>query len=108
MQHVLSRKDRQLEKMELAASKGLNCVVLQLYSNEATRWAKKGFKVTKNDNDNKKIGMYTLTFNFSSLLNSAEIYRYVISKATLPSNFNYAQKLYIKSQKAIFEQSFID
>lgn len=108
MQHVLSRKDRQLEKMQLAASEGLNYVVLQLYSNEAARWAKKGFQVTQNDNDNKKIKTYTLTFNFPSLLNSAEINRYIVGKTTLFPNLTYAQKLYIISQKAIFEQSFID
>lgn len=107
MQHVLSRKERQLEKMEIAASKGLHCVTLQLYSNEATRWSKKGFQVKKNDN-NQKFGMYTITFDFPLLLNLAESNRFITGSATLPKSLNHAQKLYLLSQKAIFEQSFMD
>lgn len=107
MQNVLSRKERQLEKIELAALNGLNHVVLQLYPSEAERWSKKGFQVTKNIN-NENAGIYTISFNFPSLLNSAEMKLFFTQKSSIPKNFNCAQRLYIISQQAIFEQSFID
>lgn len=107
MRRILSRRDRQLEKMELAASKGLHYVILQLYSNEAARWAKKGFNVESSDNE-KKFGMYTITFNFPELLNSVENNSFIVGITNLPPNLSHAEALYLISQKAIFEQVFTD
>lgn len=107
MRNILSRKERQLEKLEIAASEGLNMVVLQLYPSEAKRWEKKGFQVTEN-NSEKRPGIYTISFNFPTLLNSAEMKLFFTKKSAIPKSINYAQRLYIISQQAIFEQSFMD
>lgn len=108
MRRILSRRDRQLEKMEIAASRGLNHVTLQLYSNEAARWAKKGFNVKKEKNEEIS-GMYTITFCFPELLNSTENTRFITGIYKNPPKYlSHAEILYLLSQKAIFDESFID
>ena len=108
MQAILSRKDRQLEKMERVASKGLHSVNLQLYSSEAKKWGKKGFTVIPIKINEQNYGIYSVEFNFPELLKSPDSNRFIVGISNIPQNLSYAEKLYLLSRKSIFEQLFID
>ena len=96
---MLSRREKQFEKIEAAASKGLTSVTLKLFSSEARRWEKKGFKVTLINSENN-FGIYNLNFEKQTPLNS--------SGRKSPEGLNCAERMFLLSKKTIFEQSFID
>lgn len=106
MEGMLTRRERQMEKMELAASNGLTSVTLQLYSNEAKRWNRRGLEISSNPQ--KSFGLYTLTFDYPNILNIAECNDFVIGASAVPEKISYGEYLYLLARKAIFEQSFID
>ena len=102
-----TRRERQLEKMEIAASKGLTSITMKLYSSEARRWEKKGFKVTLIKSE-KNFGIYNLNFEKHYLLSSSESNKFLVGCRKLPDGLSYSERLFLLSQKAIFEESFTD
>ena len=102
-----SRREKQFEKIEAAASKGLTSVTLKIFSSEARRWEKKGFKVTLTNSENN-FGIYNLNFEKQNLLNSSECNRFIVGCRKLPEGLTCAERMFLLSKKAIFEQSFID
>lgn len=106
MEGMLTRRERQMEKMELAASKGLTSVTLQLHSSEAKRWRKRGLEIISNPQ--KSFGLYTLTFDHPNLLNIAKCNKFIIGAVSVPEEISYGEYLYLLSRRAIFNQSFMD